>query len=80
MQKWQYLTIPAERPLNHEELQTFGDNGWELAAVVPLAEGEPIPPSLLQLRDDVTGSATREGDQIETGPIHQLLYTFKQPK
>lgn len=34
MQKWEYLIEHVDRYLFHEELQPFGDEGWELLFIL----------------------------------------------
>ena len=40
MQKWEYATIPLIIHNTQAILDTWGDDGWELVAVIPGPDGQ----------------------------------------
>jgi len=42
MQKWEYATIPLIIHNTKAILDTWGDDGWELVAVIPGPDGQNL--------------------------------------
>ena len=42
MQKWEYATIPLIIHSTKAILDTWGDDGWELVAVIPGPDGQNL--------------------------------------
>src|ERR1035438_8686189 len=43
MQKWEYATVPLLVHATKQILDNWGDDGWELVALVPGPNQEPMP-------------------------------------
>jgi len=42
MQKWEYVTVPLLVHVTKQILDTWGEDGWELVAVIPGANAEQL--------------------------------------
>jgi hypothetical protein len=42
MTKWEYLTVPLLVHATKQILDNYGDEGWELVAVVPGPNADPV--------------------------------------
>jgi hypothetical protein len=72
MQKWEYKIIRIDVYANEKELNEFGKEGWELAALLPTRyKGE--------LRNEFgKWPETGKLGDLETEPTYMLAY-FKRP-
>jgi hypothetical protein len=51
MQKWEYATIPLIIHNTKAILDTWGDDGWELVAVIPGPDGQNLVAYLKRPKD-----------------------------
>ena len=51
MQKWEYATIPLIIHSTKAILDTWGDDGWELVAVIPGSDGQNLVAYLKRPKD-----------------------------
>lgn len=51
MQKWEYATIPLIIHSTKAILDTWGDDGWELVAVIPGPDGQNLVAYLKRPKD-----------------------------
>ena len=51
MQKWEYATIPLIIHNTKAILDTWGDDGWELVAVIPGLDGQNLVAYLKRPKD-----------------------------
>ena len=51
MQKWEYSTIPLIIHNTKAILDTWGDDGWELVAVIPGPDGQNLVAYLKRPKD-----------------------------
>ena len=51
MQKWEYATIPLIIHSTQAILDTWGDDGWELVAVIPGPDGQNLVAYLKRPKD-----------------------------
>ena len=51
MQKWEYATIPLIIHSTKAILDTWGDDGWELVAVIPGPDGQNLVAYLKRQKD-----------------------------
>ena len=68
MQKWEYATVPLLVHATKQILDNWGDDGWELVALVPGPNSEQLPTPIVQQPSSQGGSGAATGQPTPSEP------------
>jgi hypothetical protein len=80
-QKWEYVTVPLLVHATKQILDNWGDEGWELVAVVPAPSTNSGPEYRVEGHvHQVTGELSAAVVAASSASAQQLVAYMKRPK